>query len=71
MCGVESPWIGADHQWIVWIGEVFLLLVAAFALVGSIFWVWMIIARGAFLHDVGLNAIPDAILRKSDTLTLV
>jgi HD-GYP domain-containing protein (c-di-GMP phosphodiesterase class II) len=26
-------------------------------------------ARGAFLHDVGLNAIPDAILRMSDTLT--
>src|SRR5215470_1775036 len=28
-----------------------------------------VIARGAFLHDIGKMAIPDAILRKPDTLT--
>jgi putative nucleotidyltransferase with HDIG domain len=28
-----------------------------------------ILARGAFLHDIGKMAIPDAILRKPDTLT--
>ncbi len=30
-----------------------------------------VIARGAFLHDLGLIAIPDAILRKPRALTLV
>ena len=28
-----------------------------------------VIARGAFLHDIGKMAIPDAILRKPDVLT--
>jgi|SRR5579863_2166097 len=28
-----------------------------------------IIARGAFLHDIGKMAVPDSVLRKPDTLT--
>ena len=28
-----------------------------------------VIARGAFLHDIGKMAVPDAILRKPDVLT--